>query len=60
MVEATIEDFAIPTVSRGYLTKSNGGAVLSTTLPRDLRCGQALEQWLKWLSLELTSAVHRR
>jgi hypothetical protein len=31
MVEATIEDSDIPTVFRGYLTKSDGGAVLSTT-----------------------------
>jgi hypothetical protein len=32
MVEATIEDLAIPTVLRGYLTQSDGDVVLSTTL----------------------------
>jgi len=31
MVEAIIEDLVIPTVLRGYLTQSDGDAVLSTT-----------------------------
>jgi hypothetical protein len=35
MVEATIEDLAIPTVFRGNLTKSDDDAVLSTTLSKD-------------------------
>jgi hypothetical protein len=47
MVEATIEDLDIPTVLRGYLTQSDGDAVLSTTLPRDTSCGQAQEQRIK-------------
>ena len=44
MVEATIEDLGIPSVLRGYLTQSDGDAVLSTTLPRNTSCGQAREQ----------------
>ncbi len=44
MVEAIIEDLAIPTVLRGYLTLSDGDAVLSTTLLRNKTCGQAQEQ----------------
>jgi len=44
IVEATIEDLDIPTVHLGNLTKEDGDAVLSTTLPKDLRCGLALEQ----------------
>jgi hypothetical protein len=44
MVEAIIEDLDIPTVLRGYLTQSDGDAVLSTTLPIDTSCGQAREQ----------------
>jgi hypothetical protein len=43
MVEATIEDLGIPTVLRGYLTRSDGGALSSTTLPLDQGCEQALE-----------------
>jgi hypothetical protein len=44
MVEATIEDLASPRVLRGNLMQSDGDAVLSTTLLKDQRCGQALEQ----------------
>jgi hypothetical protein len=44
MVEAIIEDLGIPAVLRGYLTQSDGAAVLSTTLPRHTSCGQAREQ----------------
>jgi len=34
MVEATIEDLAVPPALRGYLTQSDGYAVLSTTLQK--------------------------
>jgi hypothetical protein len=34
----------IPIVLRGDLTQSDGDAVLSTTLSRNTRCGQAREQ----------------
>jgi hypothetical protein len=44
MVEATIEDLGIPAVLRGDLTQSDGDAVLSTTLSRNTKCGQAREQ----------------
>jgi hypothetical protein len=47
MVEAIIEDLDIPAVLRGYLTQSDGDAVLSTTLPGDTSCGQAREQRIK-------------
>jgi hypothetical protein len=39
MVVATIEDLANPTVLRGYLTKSDGGVVLSMTFLMDLKLG---------------------
>jgi len=47
MVEAIIEDLVIPTVLRGYLTQSDGDAVLSTTLPRNTICMQEREQRIK-------------
>jgi len=43
MVEATIEDLAVPPALRGYLTQSDGTAVLSTTLQKDYRGRQARE-----------------
>jgi hypothetical protein len=43
MAEATIEDLGIPAVLRGYLTQSDGDAVLSTTFLRDTSFGQAWE-----------------
>jgi hypothetical protein len=60
MVEATIEDLGIPTVLRGYLTQSDGDAVLSTTLPRDTGCGQAREQRIKDKGWVLWCGVQRR
>jgi hypothetical protein len=47
MVEAIIEDFGIPTVLRGYLTQSDGDAVLSTTLLREMGREQAREQRIR-------------
>jgi len=47
MVEAIVEDLGIPAVLRGYLTQSDGDAVLSTILPRNTICGQAREQRIK-------------
>jgi hypothetical protein len=60
MVEATIEDLGIPTVLRGYLTQSDGDAVLSTTLPRNTRCGQAREQRIKEERWVTSCTVQRR
>jgi hypothetical protein len=60
MVEATIEDLGIPTVLRGYLTQSDGAAVLSTTLPRDTSFGQAWEQRIKEKRWVLRCGVQRR
>ncbi len=60
MVEAIIEDVAIPAVLRGYLTPSDGDAVLSTTLPKDTSCVQAREQRIKEESWVLSCAVQRR
>jgi hypothetical protein len=60
MVEAIIEDLDIPIVLRGYLTQSDGDAVLSTTLPIDTSCGQAREQNIWEKRGVLSSAVHRR
>jgi hypothetical protein len=47
MVEAIVEDLGIPAILRGYLTQSDGDAVLSTTWPRNTSCGQAQEQRIK-------------
>jgi hypothetical protein len=44
MVEATFEDLAMTTVLGGNLTQLDGDVVLSTTLLKDSRCGQAWEQ----------------
>jgi hypothetical protein len=60
MVEAIIEDLGIPTVLRGYLTQSDGDAVLSTTLPRDTSCGQAREQRIKEKRWMFRCGVQRR
>jgi hypothetical protein len=60
MVEAIIEDLGIPTVLRGYLTQSDGDAVLSTTLPRDTSFGQAWEQKIKEERWVFRCAVQRR
>jgi hypothetical protein len=48
MVEATIDDLAMTTVLRGNLMQSEGAAVLSTTLPMDMSCGQAREQEIEY------------
>ncbi len=60
MVEATIEDLAIPAVLRGNLTQSDGDAVLSTTFLKDTSCVQAREQRKKEESRVLSCAVQRR
>ncbi len=60
MVEATIEDLDIPTALRGYLTRSDGVAVLSTTLPKDTSCGQKREQRIKEKRWVLSCTVQRR
>jgi len=44
MDEAIIEDSGIPAGLRGYLTQSDGDAVLSTEGLKSGRPGQALEQ----------------
>jgi hypothetical protein len=46
MVEAIIEDLGIPTVLRGYLTQSDGDAVLSTTLPKNLHGSKTIPKSL--------------
>jgi hypothetical protein len=60
MVEATIEDLGIPTVLRGYLTQSDGDAVLSTTLTKNTSCGQAREQRIKEKRWVFRRGVQRR
>jgi len=60
MVEAIIEDSAIPTALRGYLTQSDGDVVSSTTLPRDSSCGHAREQRIKEKRWVLRCGVQRR
>ena len=60
MVEATFEDLDIPSVLRGNQTKEDGGAVLSTTWPKDQRlgAGTGTEDVVRgWV---LTGAVQRR
>jgi len=60
MVEAIVEDLGISAVLRGYLTPSDGDAVLSTSLPRNTNCGQAREQRIKEKRWVLLCAVQRR
>jgi len=64
MVEATIEDVAFMNRSSRAAIWGHpyivGEAVLSTTLPKDLRSGQTREQSLDWQRGELTRAVPSR
>jgi hypothetical protein len=60
MAEATIEDLGIPAVLRGYLTQSDGDAVLSTTLPRNTSWEQVREQRIKEKRWVFRCGVQRR